>query len=113
MTTTSSARSSLSRAAAILATVAASPSRPLDHLETIHSVRWMLDHAEGAFADAAYRENATFAEIGRARGTTRQTEREHWLKRQQTRDVDPFDRWLKMMRDNEKARAVNIRRRTA
>jgi hypothetical protein len=104
------ARQMLSRAAQNLAGATRGVQRPLSHLEAVRHAEWLLSNAQALLIDAARAEGASWGEIARARGTTRQAERQAADRRARAAAVDPFDRWLAGQRLRW---ADDARRRTA
>lgn len=57
--------------------------RPVEHLERLRHAREALDVATNLMVDAARAEGASWADVGRALGITRQAARQADLRRQQ------------------------------
>lgn len=73
----------IARTMTTLATTRTGPQRPTEHLERLRHARDTLDTATNLMIDAARAEGATWAEIGRALGITRQAARQAALRRHQ------------------------------
>jgi hypothetical protein len=105
----------VTRAAKYLLTTTRGPQRPLQHLETLRHAEWLLRSAQALMIDAARAEGATWADVARARGTTRQAERDAAQRRAAASQVDPFDQWLRAYRErlkrDDQRRAQSVRRR--
>jgi hypothetical protein len=100
----------LSRAASSLFPATRGVQQPLSHLAAVRHAAWLLRNAEALLIDAARSEGASWGEIARARGTTRQAERQAAERRARAAAVDPLDRWLAGQRQRW---AEEARRRTA
>ena len=104
------ARQMLTRAAEHLGHATRGVQRPMSHLAAVRHAEWLLKNAEALLIEAARAEGASWGDIARARGTTRQAERQAAERRAQAAAVDPFDRWLAGQR---RRWADEARRRTA
>lgn len=102
------ARQILRRVSVTVLTACSGTQRPLAHLEALRHARWLLDRAEIFLIDAARSDGATWGEVARARGTTRQNERQAQLRRDADAARDPFDQWLerqqRRLREERRAR---------
>lgn len=65
-----------------LSTTRRGPQRPLEHLERLRHARESLDAATSLMVDAARTEGASWAQVGRALGITRQAARQADRRRQ-------------------------------
>lgn len=90
----STARHRLAQIAKTAYSATTGPQRPLDHLETVARLRWLLDQAETELVAAARDEGRNWGKIGRALGITRQSARERFAKPSAPRsDVDQMMLW--------------------
>jgi hypothetical protein len=105
----STARQLLPRVADLLLAACNGPQRPLEHLRTLRHAQWLIERAEVFFVEAARDEGASWSEIARARGTSRQNERQADERRRTEAARDPLDRWL----DGQKERFQRERREAA
>lgn len=71
------------RTMTVLDTIGRGPQRPLTHLEALRHARTSLDAATSFMVDAARADGASWADIGRALGITRQAARQAALRREQ------------------------------
>ena len=67
----------------VLTSIGRGPQRPLPHLEALRHAREALDAATSFMVDAARADGASWADIGRALGITRQAARQAAIRRQQ------------------------------
>jgi hypothetical protein len=72
-----------SRSVRTLDTILRGTQRPLEHLEALRHAREALDASTTFMVDAARAEGASWAEIGRALGISRQAARQAAIRRQQ------------------------------
>lgn len=96
---TTFARQMIGRAAHYLTSTTRGIQDPLGHLETLRHAEWLLKSAQALLIEAARSEGATWADIARARGTSRQAERQASQQREAASLTEPFDQWLKAYRD--------------
>jgi hypothetical protein len=92
------ARQAATRAVETLTRTLRGPQRPLEALAALRHADWLTSWAETFWIDAARREGATWAQIGRARGTSHQNESAAARRRAADAARDPFDQWLDRLR---------------
>lgn len=90
---TTHARSMLGRLAERAATIATGPQQPVEHLATVAHLRWMLDQAQQQLVDGARAEGATWGQIARALGVSRQAARQRYGISHPEPDRDQLQLW--------------------